>query len=600
MEPVSGRALAAALVSPVGERLAQFLKQQGDTSYSYEFWVFNGRHQRQRTSYALEQLGFSAQLHSAYKPLVTALYEQYGLAPTGAAATAVRVVCPTHPGAAPRRFELEAYPLAALVQQWWPGATFILESAPQSSNLPVYHVTIEFPDDVHTHEIVAPNHFVTTLAGREAFTPCGWYRACNAAGDIVHEGHIETDYEELFRLATEAIERQGWSGPGKHFSRLLICITHDGQEERLPVHHERIDTAEALHEELYFSLLEYCNHISGLPPGSRELTPGQIVPKVKNHPAGNNLLFIVDQAWDPPVTTEGTVLQPEVLAQATTGPRAADINRTVEAFPGEAFYGVSAQSRFVHGKWRSGSTPAVIINGGQHANEHSGVVGALRAMQHLLRNPAANVGVIALENPDGYALHRELVSVHPEHMHHAARYSARGNDVSFTPASDPGESAARREMMAAAGAELLINLHGYPAHEWTRPLSGYLPHGFEWWAMPQGFILMARYQPGHRELAEELLRRVATDVQAELPALVSYNTSMLKTYKAHAGKLLFPLEGAIPLALSEAKSAGPTIELISEYPDETVSGEEFLLAQQTQFHTAISAATHWWNLYPGA
>lgn len=599
MEPVSGLALAAARVTPVTERLTQFLKQHGNPQHTYEFWVFSGASQRKRVSEALSTLGFTAQLHSAYKPLVTRLYEQYG---QGAypGATAVRVMCPTHPAAAPRRFELEAYPLAALVAKWWPGAEFTLQSAPETNALPVYEVVVEFPDDTHTLEIVAPNHSVTTAADRAAFTPTGWYQERNAAGELVSEGQLETDYEQLFQLAMEAVTKQQWSGPGPHFSRLTISVTHDGQELRLPVHHERIDTAEALHEELYFSLLEYFTHTSGLPTGSRELTPGQIVPKILNDPGGNNLLLVTLEQWEQPEVANGTVLTADVLAQLEQGPNPADIVKTVAAFPGEAFQGTSVQGRVVHGKWRAGTKPAVVINGGQHANEHSGIVGALRAMHELTADPAANVGVIALENPDGYALHRELVRVHPEHMHHAARYSALGNDVSFQPEHNAAESAARRAMMAASNAQLLVNLHGYPAHEWTRPLSGYLPHGFEWWAMPQGFILMARYQPGHGELAEQLLRSVAADIQAQLPALVAYNTSMLRTYEAHAGKLLFPLEGAIPLALSEAKSPGPIIELISEYPDETVYGAEFLLAQQTQYLTAVYAAKRWWELYTNA
>lgn len=70
----------------------------------------------------------------------------------------------------------------------------------------------------------------------------------------------------------------------------------------------------------------------------------------------------------------------------------------------------------------------MLISGGQHANETSGVVGALRSAQALQAREntgnKAHFALIALENPDGYALHRELCSQHPHHMHHAARYSA--------------------------------------------------------------------------------------------------------------------------------------------------------------------------------
>lgn len=106
---------------------------------------------------------------------------------------------------------------------------------------------------------------------------------------------------------------------------------------------------------------------------------------------------------------------------------------------------------------------------------------------------------------------------------------------------------------------------------------------------------MARYQPGFADTAEELLRGVAQDVQQAVPDLVTYNQAMLESYELHAGKLLFPLEGVIPIALSEAREAGPSIEIITEYPDETVHGTDFFLAQETQFQTAVSAAKRWWK-----
>jgi hypothetical protein len=151
-------------------------------------------------------------------------------------------------------------------------------------------------------------------------------------------------------------------------------------------------------------------------------------------------------------------------------------------------------------------------------------------------------------------------------------------------------------LLKESGAQLLINLHGYPAHEWIRPLTGYLPHKFEWWAMPQGFILMARYQKGHGERAERLLRQTAREVQAALPELAAFNRDQLESYRQHAGRLLFPLEGQIPLALSETDKPGPAIQVITEYPDETISGAEFRLAHQAQYLAAVSLVRGWWGL----
>lgn len=393
-----------------------------------------------------------------------------------------------------------------------------------------------------------------------------------------------------------AVVEQGYTGPGPYFGALRIGIEHDGVEERLPVGHDRIDTAEALHEELYFSLLEHFAAVADLPDGSRRLQPGQIVPVVRNVSGGASSVTVVAT---PPagslgagvqVEGKGAALTPAQLARLGQAPTEPEVTATLLALKGERFAASTPRGRVVHGLLRRGTLPAVVINGGQHANENSGVIGALRAAYELLSNPDATVGVVALENPDGYALHRELCGVQPEHMHHAARYSALGDDLEFRSDDAPFESAVRRRLVAESGAQLLINLHGYPAHEWVRPLTGYLPHKFEWWAVPQGFILIGRYQPGFAERAERLLRSVAREVQEQVPQLVAFNDEQLATYESHAGKLLFPLEGSIPLVLSEARQPGPAVQVITEFPDETVHGDDLRLAHEVQFRAAVSAA----------
>ena len=75
-------------------------------------------------------------------------------------------------------------------------------------------------------------------------------------------------------------------------------------------------------------------------------------------------------------------------------------------------------------------------------------------------------------------------------MHHAARYTGLGDDVESRGDTPVYESLIRKEALALMDAKLHINLHGYPAHEWTRPLSGYLPRGFELWTIPKGFFVI--------------------------------------------------------------------------------------------------------------
>jgi hypothetical protein len=79
-------------------------------------------------------------------------------------------------------------------------------------------------------------------------------------------------------------------------------------------------------------------------------------------------------------------------------------------------------------------------------------------------------------------------------------------------------------------------------------------------------------------------------VQEQVPQLVAFNDEQLATYESHAGKLLFPLEGSIPLVLSEARQPGPAVQVITEFPDETVHGDDLRLAHEVQFRAAVSAA----------
>ncbi len=55
------------------------------------------------------------------------------------------------------------------------------------------------------------------------------------------------------------------------------------------------------------------------------------------------------------------------------------------------------------------------------------------------------------------------------------------------------EKAIRVEAEARTNAKLHVNLHGYPSHEWTRPLSGYVPRSFAMWTLPKGFFLIIRH-----------------------------------------------------------------------------------------------------------
>jgi hypothetical protein len=173
-------------------------------------------------------------------------------------------------------------------------------------------------------------------------------------------------------------------------------------------------------------------------------------------------------------------------------------------------------------------------------------------------------------------------------MHHAARYTAHGNDLEYGPDDPETEKAVRLRALALSGAQLHVNLHGYPAHEWTRPFTGYVPRGFEHWTIPQGFLLILRHHPDWAEQGRALLESVAHRLSA-IPDLAAFNRRQREVCAAHAGGLPCEVIGAVPCFIApDARSPAP-LTLITEFPDETVIGEAFRFAHTVQMTAALAA-----------
>jgi hypothetical protein len=261
------------------------------------------------------------------------------------------------------------------------------------------------------------------------------------------------------------------------------------------------------------------------------------------------------------------------------------------ALGGEAFEARSVEGRAVGGAYFAGEGPGIVLTGGQHANEATGIVGALRAA-HVLKAAGRRFAVTPLANPDGYALYHRLRADHPRHMHHAARYTALGDDLAFRNTQLAGlyELDARLEAFRLTQCQLHINLHGYPAHEWTRPLTGYSPRGFGAWALPKGFFLILRRNPSAADLARTLIERVARRLADELPDMIAFNAEQMRIYRVHTGEMPFEVISGIPVDIGDAHATNASIELITEFPDETIYDDAFRLGHTCQMQAAVAAA----------
>ncbi|AVS98789.1 peptidase M14 [Paracidovorax avenae] len=561
-----------------------------------EGWLFEGAEARRTAERRLAEAGVQARLRSAYKPLVHWFIEELPACCGSERPVSARVRYPVHPDAGAQRFRLEAYPLAALV----PGCEMAFEAGGSDLH---YEVTLAFAGGAtQVHRVFAPNHVRPDVLGTPQLCATGWLRAgrSEGAGDLLDTAHA-TEFECLFWRAVQAVESHPWPRQEPYFERLDLRVDLPGYECPLNVPNECISTFEALHEDLYFGLLELFQRHSGRAQGSRLLQPGQLVPDVRPCAPGAPPRVRVEvrpfdtaaqdaAAW--PDTDTG-----QALEDLDRSPAPARIAQELEQLGGEPFGAHSRQGRGVWGRYLHGSRVPVLVSGGQHANETSGVVGALRAGQVLAAQPGAHFALLPLKNPDGYALHRELGAHHPHHMHHAARYTALGDDLEWRESAPWYERQALEQGLALSGAQLHLNLHGYPAHEWTRPLTGYVPRGFDLWTIPKGFFLILRYHAGWETRATALLERVAAEL-GNVPGLVEFNAAQIALYERHAGALPFELIHGTACTRSEVQRGAP-VTLITEFPDETIHGDAFRFAHTVQCATVLAAERAWQDIMAG-
>ena len=537
-----------------------------------EGWLFEGVAERRAAEKRLAAAGVQATLRSAYKPLLHFFLEEVDT--QGLASVSVRY--PVHPDAAPQRFLLEAYPLAGC----WPDCTMAFVAGGADLH---YEVALSWRDGrTRQARVFAPNRTHVGTSGAKLLSPTGWLRV---QGEDAAE---RTDYEALFQQVVDTVDQHAWPAREPFFERLDLRVDLPGFEQALPLAGETISTLEALHEDVYFSLLEIFQRRSGRAPGDRRLQPGQIVPDVR---VGAPRVRIALRGFEAGQASAAAG-DDMPLAQLGSAPGAARIARELERLDGRRFEARSRQGRRVAGVYHPGRAAPVFISGGQHANETSGIVGALRAAQALQARGDAHFALVPLENPDGYALLQELCARHPAHMHHAARYSALGDDIEYRSQPPLHEREAREQAIALSHAQLHVNLHGYPAHEWTRPLSGYLPQGFELWTVPKGFFLVLRHHPGWDAQARALLDQVGAAL-ARVPGLAEFNARQLALYEKHAGGLPFELVHGMACSVTEVERPGAPVTLITEYPDETIAGDAFRFAHTVQMETVLAAVRAW-------
>jgi hypothetical protein len=533
-----------------------------------ETWTFDDRETRLAAEAALALRGVTARCRSAYKPLVCAFREEIDTEHL----ESVDIFYPRHPAAKPARFLLESYPLSAL----YPDIDFRFEAGEISEALPIYHLRLRYADGRdESLEVLAPNRRHVDFGEEMALSPCGWQIADGIGSPVT------TVYEQLFVETMTAIRDADWQCE-PYFEELNVAVSVPIADEALGYADEVLSLREAMHEEFYFSLLEVFQRRSGRPLGDRLLQPGQIVPEIRYGTA--YAVKVETKAYD----RDSISTHREPLDAVTRPLSQVQIAEELATLGGIEFHATSAAGRRIAGRYIAGSDRAMIISAGQHANETSSPAGTLQAAAVLAARDEAHFTLCPLENPDGYALHQRLIAGNPRHMHHAARYTALGDDLEYRQGGALHEKAIRVEAERLAGALLHINLHGYPAHEWTRPLSGYIPRGFEVWTLPKGFFLVLRHTPGWAEASRGLIETVTLALN-EVPGLRAFNDRQIALFEIHAGDTGFEMINGFPCLISEDDRHRVPMTLITEYPDETIYDADFQAGVAAQRATVLAA-----------
>jgi hypothetical protein len=534
-----------------------------------EAWLFDDGPSRKAAEDKLAAAGITARIRSAYKPLVYFFLEEVDIA----SLARVEISYPVHTAADQHRFLIEAYPLAALV-----GDASISFTANKLDL--VYGVTLTTKaGETHNHTVFAPNVVEDDHVGTPVLRCCGWQRTVGAAGQ-----RLKTDFETIFLAAVDAVKKQAWDRQQPSFDRLRITVDLPAKDHDLDFCSESISLREAMHEDLFFSLRECLNAEMGAMAGRGGARPGQVVPDIRGTDGNPHIVMTVENFGEHEETTG-----PDIdIATARRPLKIGQIRRELAEIDGEPIKGVSREGRDVLGRYHKGPGPAVLISSGQHANETSGPIGALRAAQQLAADPEQHFAIVPVENVDGYELHQRLIVENPFHMHHAARYTAFGDDLSFTVAPPVYEREARNTALALSSARLHLNLHGYPSHEWTRPMSGYLPRGFELWTIPKGFFLIVCTHPGWEAAGEALLDEVARRL-AEDKTLVEFNAKQIDCVRLHMPNAPFEVRYGIPVLKQVNSYYQAPLTIITEATDETVYDQTFIDCHDAQTRTVLYA-----------
>ncbi len=369
----------------------------------------------------------------------------------------------------------------------------------------------------------------------------------------------------LPRLREYALAQHAAGATQPFFDELRIEVWVSEAEYALGVREERESPGEGLAEDLYFNTLDFFHELGIQTTGEPWDEPGQIVPLVHIAPGEPPRAKVTLYRYNEAETTytpipvqqrESGVAMDEVVTGANLPGLLAYIDRfdavTVRG-EGRSYRGrrlvsievVKPDGAAVRSRAKlAAMKPTHLFVARHHANEVSSTTAAFRLIELLASNPEIaplldrnNVIVIPDENPDGTALHAELMAEHPTWKHHAARYNAVGVEHSFhmwNPHTPYGEALIRPILWQLWRPDVITDNHGVPSHEWWQPFAGGQNpprFGISYWLCQALIYGICRHPPDapHAAFAAAMRDAVSRAIAAD-PEIAAANAVYAERY----------------------------------------------------------------------
>ncbi len=203
-------------------------------------------------------------------------------------------------------------------------------------------------------------------------------------------------------------------------------------------------------------------------------------------------------------------------------------------------------------KWIS-AQPSVYINARHHANEVSSTNTNFNLVKALAVDPelrklskSLNLVMVPFENPDGAAIHYELMQDNPRWKLHVARYNALGTELAteyFKDDTFQTEAKAFTRVWREWLPDVIVDDHGVPTHEWDQPFSGYTSPWFKGFWLPRALLYGYFFhinEPGFESnlMVNKAVEHVVAESLKKDDRIISLNREWRDRFYTYANKWL--------------------------------------------------------------